>query len=309
MLIRLISLIFILLLGSSCILNSESPEETSSDEVNLIQMGDIVVTNAGNDSIVLLDEDGSYKATLVDSTTSSTLLYNGLAYDDLNREILFNYDSTTNSLDAVMAINLYDGEVRTVLTNNQLQGTLPGVARLTGGDLVVLEGTSMVEKFNSSNIRVGTPFLTGLTTTTADLTRLSDGGFIICSSGTANTVRIYNSAGVVQASATSASPTPTLGALASTSCTQAEDGTIYVAYSGGTDAVRAYNSTLSTVLWTFTDTNVLTTPGKLAVKPNGNVLITDTAFNHIVELTSSGALIRTIGGSVLATPNNIIVVK
>lgn len=310
MLMRLIYVVLILFLGTSCILSNESPVETSSDDVNLIQVGDIIVTNAGNDSIVLLDSDGTFKATLVDSQTDSTLIYNGLAFDDVNRVVLFTNDSTVAAQDSVKKIDLYDGEVSTLITNNQLNGTLPGLARLTGGDLVILEGTSAAEKFDSNGVRVGTPFLSGLQTNVADITRLSDGRMILCSSGTANTVRIYASTGgAAIATATSASPTPSLGALASTSCTQGADGTIFVAYSGGTDAVRAYDSTLSTVLWTFTDTQVLTTPGKLAVRSNGNILVTDTGFHHIVEIDSNGALVRVIGGSTLNNPNNIVVVK
>lgn len=307
---RFVSLSLLIFLVASCVLNTESPIETSSDLVNLIQRGDIVVSNSGNDSIILLDSDGNYKDTLVSEQTSTTILFNGLAYDSINKEVLFNYDHTTAALDAVKAIDLYDGSVRTVISNSQLNGTLPGVARLTNGDLVILEGTNGAEKFDANGVRVGNPFLTGLTTNIADVTRLIDGGMVICSSGTANTVRIYAATGgAATATATSVSPGPTLGALASTSCTQGDDGTIYVAYSGGTDAVRAYSSNLSTVLWTFTDTNVLTTPGKLAVSASGTILVTDTAFHHIVEISSTGSLVRVIGGAALNVPNNIVVVR
>jgi hypothetical protein len=303
-----ITLILLSLLLSSCILKNESPLESSSSEGNLIQSGDIVVTNAGNDTIVLLHEDGSYKDTLVDSQSDTQLIFNGLAYDAIHKNILFTYDHLTAVYDAVKTIDLYDGAVNTLITNNNLQGTLPGLARLTGGDLVVLEGTNTAEKFLANGTRSGTPFLATLTTNVADITRLSNGGFVTCSSGTANTVRTYNAAGVVQATATSASPTPTLGALAATSCTQNSAGNIIVAYSGATDAVRMYNSSLSTVIWTFTDTNVLTTPGKISLRQNGNILITDTGFHHIVEIDPNGALVRVIGGAVLSTPNNIVVI-
>jgi hypothetical protein len=297
-----------LLILSSCILTNESPIESSSNAVNLIQSGDIIVSNSGNDSIVLLDSDGNYKSTLVDSQTDATLIYNGLAYDWLNHQILYTHDSTTAALDKVNAISLYDGSVSTVISNNNLSGVLPGLARLTGGELLVLETTTTAEKFLSDNTRSGTPFLNTLTASVADISRLSTGGFVTCSSGTSNTVRTYNAAGVVQATATSASPLPTLGAMASTSCLEDPSGRIVVAYSGATDAVRVYDSTMATIAWTFTDTNVLTTPGKLAVRANGNILITDIAFHHIVEISSAGVLIGTIGGSVLSTPINIVVV-
>lgn len=293
---------------SSCLLKNESPLGSSSNDVNLIQSGDIIVTNAGNDTIVLLDENGVYKTSLVDSQSDTALIYNGLAYDTANDQILFVNDHTTAFYDAVKAISLYDGSTSTVISNSNLTGTMPGLARLTGGELLVLETTATAEKFLANGTRSGAPFIATLTTTVADINPLSTGGFVTCSSGTANTVRTYNAAGVVQATATSASPTPTLGALASTSCIQDSSGQIIVAYSGATDAVRVYNSALSTIAWTFTDTNVLTTPGKLAVRSNGNILVTDTGFNHIVEISPDGALVGVIGGAVLSNPNNILVV-
>lgn len=262
----------------------------------------------GNDSIVLLYSDGTYKSVLVDSPTDATLIYNGLAYDRVNNQILFTHDSTAAALDAVKGISLFDGAVTTVISNSNLTGVLPGLARLTGGELLVLETASTAERFLANNTRSGAPFIATLTATVADITRLSTGGFVTCSSGFANTVRTYNAAGVVQATATSALPSPTLGALASTSCAEDSSGRIIVAYSGATDAVRVYNSTMATIAWTFTDTNVLTTPGKIAIRANGNILITDTGFNHIVEISSTGALVQVIGGTVLSIPNNIVVV-
>ena len=80
-------------------------------------------------------------------------------------------------------------------------------------------------------------------------------------------------------------------------------------YSGTVDAVRAYNSTLTTTLWTYIDTNTLVTPGKIAIRPNGNLLIADQNFDHLVELNSNGGFVGTIGGVGLSDPLNIAVVK
>lgn len=300
--------LIVCLFFTSCILKNESPLESSGNDVNLIQSGDIIVSNSGNDSIILLDSDGNYKGVLVDSPTDSTLIFNGLTYDRINDVILYTHDSTTGSLDAVKSISLFDGEVSTVITNSNLNGILPALARLTGGELLIVEGTTAAEKFLANGTRSGAPFISGLTASVADLDRLSDGGFITCSSGTANTVRMYDATGTEVAMATSQLPLPTLGALAATSCAEDPDGRIVVAYSGGTDVVRVYDSTMTNVEWTFTDTNVLTTPGKLSVRSNGNILVLDTAFNHIVEINPDGGLVRVIGGAVLATPNNIVVV-
>lgn len=307
--IHLITLLFVLNL-TSCILTDESPLESSSNDVNLIQSGDIVVVNTGNDTIVLLDSNGTYKSVLFDSQTDATLSFGGLAYDSINKKILFTYDSTTAALDSVRSIDLFEGTTTSLISNANLNGTLPGIARLTGGELMVLEGTNTIEKFLSTGVRSGNPFLATLTTNVADISKLASGGFVTCSSGTTNTVRTYNADGTVVASATSAAPVgvPALGAQASTSCLEDVSGNIIVAYSGATDAVRAYNSTMTTVEWTYTNTAHLTTPGKLAKRSNGNILVTDTGFNHIVELDPNGVFVQIIGGAVLSTPSNIVVV-
>lgn len=304
---RLLSLSILFIL-TSCLVSSESPISSSANDVNLIQRNDIIVSNAGNDSIILLDSDGNYKATLVDVNTSTTITFNGLAYDGVNRKVLYAYDHQTAALDAIYGISLYDGSSHLVLSNNQLSGTLPGLARLTNGELLILETNGTIEKFSASGTRIGAPFTSTMTTTVADVSRRVNGGYVVCSSGTSNTVRTYTAAGVLQNTATSANPAPSLGGMAATSCSEAPNGNIIVSYSGTTDAVRAYNSNLSSVVWTFTDTNVLSTPAKLAIQANGNVLITDTGYDHIVELDSNGGFVRTIGGSVLSDPNNIVVI-
>jgi len=193
-----------------------------------------------------------------------------------------------------------------------LSGIIPGLARLTGGELLVLETTGSAEKFLAYNSRVGVTapaFIATLTATVVDIAKLSTGGFLTCSTGTAGTVRTYNAAGALQATSTSALPLPTLGALPATSCIQDSTGRIIVSYSSAPDYVRVYtDATMATIAWTFSDANVQSVPGKLEVRANGNILITDTTFNQIVEISSAGVLVGVIGGAVLASPNNILVV-
>lgn len=305
----LIKFIMPMLMLSSCLVKNESPLESTSDNANLIQSGDIIVANTGNDSIILLSSNGTYKTTLYDEPTSGNYSFNAISYDTLNDQILWNYDHVTAANDAVRAFSLYDGTVSVVVSNSNLTGTMPGVARLTGGQLVVLENTTTVEQFSSAGTRVGAPLSSALIATTVDVNPLSNGGFIVCSTSTANSVRTYSSSAVLAASATSASPAPSLGALAATSCIQDPNGRIIVAYSGATDHVRAYTSSaMTTVAWTFNDQNVLSTPGRLAVRADGNILISDTGLNQIVEISSSGSLVQVIGGSVLSIPSALLVV-
>lgn len=310
---RLISILSILAFTSSCILSSDSPIESSSDEVNLVQKGDIVVTNSGNDSIVLLNDDGSFKATLVDSITDAAILFNALIYDTLNKTIIYNFDHTTNSFDAIKKLDLYEGEATTLISNGNLNSTLQGLARLTNGDLVVLKNTTLIEKFNALGQRVTVNFpLTYPAATTVDVAPMINGQFMVCSSSTTNTLRTYTAAGVINATpvVTSTSPTPALAASGMSSCIQAADGTVYVVYST-IATVRAYNSAMTTTLWTYTDSNTLTAgqTSKIAIRSNGNLLIADRGYDHLLELTKDGAFVGVIGGVGLSDPLNIAVVK
>jgi hypothetical protein len=65
---------------------------------------------------------------------------------------------------------------------------------------------------------------------------------------------------------------------------------------------------MATVAWTYQDVNVLTNPEKIALRPNGNIIVFDQGFYHIVELTPDGVFVGHLGGAVLTTPNNIVVV-
>lgn len=305
------TLTFIILLGllSSCIISSESPIESSSNEVNLIQTGDIIISNTGTDSIILLNSEGTFKANLLD-VSDATLTMGALTFDAANDQILFTNDSTTAALDSVKSISLFDGTVSTYISNSNLTATgMTGIARLTGGEILVLEGTNTAEKFLSTGVRSGNPFINTLTTNVADIGPLATGGFVTCSSGTANTVRTYNAAAAVQTTATSAVPAPSMGSLmAATSCAQdATTGNIAVAFNGANDGVRMFNSTLSTIVWTYQDSNYLANPGKLSIRPNGNVLVLDLTANHIVEIDANGAFVQVINAP-LTTPNSILVV-
>jgi hypothetical protein len=301
--------LFNILLNFGCV-KEEEPIETFDSYVNKIQPGDIIVANGANDTVVLLDEDGRYKDTIITGSTSAALSFPALAWDDLNKQVLISYDHTTATLDKITGVSLLDLQLSTVISNSNLTGTMPGVARLTNGELVVLEGTTTAEKFTSAGVRSGAPFMNAtLIANTTDIAPMPSGDFVVCSSNAANTVRTYNSSGTLLNTATSVTPAPTLGAaVAASGCAVGPNGEIAIVFSGTTDGVRLFNSTLTTGTWNFIDTNVFVTPTKIAFKSNGNMLVLDTTFNHIVEISSTGSLVRTFGSDFLATPLAILVV-
>lgn len=304
-------LVLFLLSLVGCIPKQGSPISSYDNDVNLIQTGDIIVTNSGNDTIIQLDSNGNYKGVLVDSQTDPNILFNALVYDSINKKLLYVYDHNTATFDAVMSISLFDGSVRTELMNSNASGTLPGVARLADGGLLILKSsTNTAEKFSAAGARIGAPFVSALVATQTDIAPLANGGFIVCSSSVTTPVRLYSSAGVGGASATSVTPGPSMGsAMGATGCMEDSSGNIIVAYGGANAGVRSYNAALSAVNWTYQDANNLTTPRKFAIRPNGNLLVLDSGFNHIVELNTGGGLVQVIGGAVLSQPLNIAVVK
>jgi hypothetical protein len=62
------------------------------------------------------------------------------------------------------------------------------------------------------------------------------------------------------------------------------------------------------LLASFSNLTVLATPGGIAQRGNGNLLVADRALNYLVELTANGTFVRIVGDSVLSTPEMVLVV-
>jgi hypothetical protein len=307
------SILLLLVLATlwGCISESE-PIETFNSQANIIKSGDIIVVNTATDSVLLLDDDGTYKTTIYSARTDATVTIPAITWDSRTNRLLIMYDSTTATLDKILSVDPYDLSISTAYQNSTILTAtgLNGVARLTTGDLVVIESTATMEKFDTAWTRQGAPFMNAtLAATAADVAALSSGAFVVASSATATSVRSYNSAGTLVTTVSSTTPAPSLGAaVACTGVAMKGNGKVVAAFSGATDGVRQYSSDLSTVDWNFINATVLSTPTKIAVRANGNSLVPDSALNHIVEIDSSGVLVGTFASSILATPGSIVVV-
>lgn len=301
--------ILVLLLPAACVVGEKSPVETFNDSVNMIQSDDIVVVNQTNDSIILLDRDGNFKTTLVDEATSNTINYSGINWDSIDKRLLFVNDTNVANTESVKSISLYNGRVEDVINTIFLTGTLRSIARLTNGDYLIVESATTVEKFDTNLQRVGNPFFSALVNANNDLNSLSTGGFLSCSSSTGSAIRTHSATGATVATATSAAPVPSMGsAMQCIGADERPDGTIAVSFSGTNDGVRVFSADLSTVVWTYQNSTVLSNPGKLAVRSNGNVLVPDLSLHHIVELSSDGQFIRIIQGAFVASAGHIKVI-
>ena len=293
-----IYLLTIILFGFSCKLKQEIPTLTTSYQISV---GDIIITNSGNKSVLLLDSEGHFKATLLDLNQNETPT--GIAYNSTTKEILITVDGTA---DRVIAISTYSLAKRDFINDiGNLTGTLYGITQLTQGDIIISEGNT-IERYNSSGTRVTTgAWPKTLMTTSTTLRALTNGNFLSCSTGT-DLARIYDN------TATQVFTTAVSGIAGTTDlygCAVLSDGTIAIAWNGTTDTVQIRSSNLATVLASYSNitTTVLSNPRGIAQALNGNILVVDNTANHIAEITTSGTLVRTFGDAI-NTPIDIFVV-
>lgn len=276
-----------------------TPKENSQSEQTspCISSGDIVVSNSASDVVLVLYPNGLYKNIAFNVSNIAETVY-GLAWS-LSGELLVAVDGA----DRIVAVNPSDCSSRTFIADVNLTGNLRGITQLTGGDVLVVE-TSNIEKFNSLGFRVtagGWP--RALQTTATDVNKMSNGGFVHCSTG-ADVVRTYDAAGT-QVNTVASGIAATTDAAG---CLEMSDGNIVAVWSGTTDTVRIYSPNLGSTVASYSDVSLLSTPGSIAQRSNGNLLIVDRVLHYIVEITSSGTFVNIIGDGVLNTPEHILVV-
>lgn len=283
-----------------CIQKQNTPETRSR---YLINPGDIVVTNGGlngNKSVVLLDRNGGFKATLLDLLPAESPM--GLAWKDDTREVLITVDSAA---DRVLGVSAYTGEVSDFINDiGFLTGNLYGIAVLQDGSVKINE-TNNVENYSAGGVReVAGAWPKALMTAGTDLNPHSAGGFIYCSS-TSDQVRIYDDLGVQTATTVGSGIAATTDAFG---CAELSDGTIAIAWNGTTDTIQIRSANLSTTVASFSNTTILGNPRGIAEARNGNLLVVDQTNNIIVEITKTGTLVRTFAGSHLSVPVDILVI-
>ncbi|WP_127714253.1 hypothetical protein [Halobacteriovorax sp. HLS] len=275
----------------------EEPIETFSNFV--VQPGDVVVTNITNDSVVLLDSTGNFKRVLYDVQNNVEVPY-GVGWKADTLEVLVAVDGA----DRVMAISAVDGSARALIQTPFLSGSIRGVAQLTDGSIIVAESNG-VEKFDTNGNRITTGFpLTGGINNVENVYPKADGGFIVCARG-GDVVRTYTAAGVLQNSTASGIGGTTDGY----GCTELSDGTIATSWSGSTDTVSIYNSSLSSASATYNDTTTVPSPRGVAQLANGNLIVADATYHHIIEINpADGSFVGTFSSYGLSSPNQIYVI-
>lgn len=276
--------------------NQEPIPTTSS---LFVSPGDIVVTSITNDSVVLYSSDGTFKKVIYDLTNNAEIPY-GVGWKHDTNEIMIAVDGS----DRVMGVSAIDGTVRTIIQSASLSGSIRGVTQLVDGSILVAESNG-VEKFTTNGIRVTDGFpVNGGINNVENVFAKSDGGFIVCARG-GDVVRTYQADGTQDDS--------TASGIAGTSdgygCTELDDGNIVTAWAGTTDTVSFYDSGLNDAGFTFRDSSILPNPRGVTQLANGNIVVADATYHHLVEIDStSGEFVGILASSGLSTPNQVIVI-
>lgn len=295
-----IIIIFLITFFLGC--KKEDSIPTTSNQTYLVRPGDIVVVNGASRSLILLDSNGGYKTVLYDLDNIAESIYDVAFKSDTN-EIIF----TVNGSPRVGAVSVVDGSYRTLIADANLAGALKGITQLKNGDILVSE-VNNIERFTTNGVRrtsvsgVTWPNTLGGTSTTAEqLYATADGGFVVCSSGSDNVKRYTQNAVIV-------GPAVVSGIAATTDafgCIELADGKIAMAFNGTTDTIRTVSASMTGIATIYSDLAVLASPRTLTQALNGNILIVDSVYNQIVEITTSGSFVRTLGGSLIGTPNAV----
>lgn len=208
--------------------------------------------------------------------------------------------------DRVLSVSAEDCSVSEFETDPNIMGNIRGITRLASGDVLVVE--TAVERLNVLSNGRGSRTTNGgwpktLQTAGTGISARAGGGFVHCSTTTA-VVRTYDDSGTQINTKSSG----IIGTTIAADCRELKNGNIVTVWSGTTDTVSIYNPTLSSTVATFSDLAFLSTPGEVAQRGNGNLLILDRLLNYIVEIGEDGTFIRTLGGALLSTPEFIEVI-
>ena len=296
--IKIIFIFGFVIISNNCV-KQDSSLTTKSKDYAYAQTGDIVVTNYNSDSAMLLDAEGNFKSVIYNVTNNSTDQIMGVAWDSVKKKIVL---SISGSTDRVVSISPLDGSSSEVIVNTQFNGTPWGLTVDTSGNYLLIE-TSAIEKFDSNYQRVSdATFPVSLAMINPiQIGNVPSLGFVVCSAQSDVVSTFDNSFNVINSKTSTITDTND-----AYGCGSDDEGNIYVSWYGTTSTIAKYNTDFSSELLTYSDISVLRSPRGIAVKSNGNILVTDVHFHYIVELDSSFNFVRNLGAGYLNYPWHVL---
>lgn len=275
--------------------------------------GYVVIANNATRTVVLYDASFSESTARVLRQYPTGNVPASIAYYDSENILV----AVEGAPDRVDKINLRTAETTTgfILDSTNLTGTMKGIGRLSGGDVLVSDATTgaHMERFSVSSaspVRYTTGWpATLLNTTTMIYPASSSNAFVACAGGTSDMARVYTNVGGTTATVSATTPGTSLGsAHDAVGCAFDSNNRLVVAYNGTADAIRMYASTYTSVVWTYQDQALLSAPLTVGVRPTGNVLAIDTS-NLVVELSGSdGSFVTSYSPQHISTANQILVI-
>jgi len=296
--------LFALILSCSGCLIKEEPKATYSEL--LVTRGDIVVASFTSDSLVVFGSDGTFKRVLyqLPNTVGDTIT--GISWLEETNEILIAVDGTPDRVDALSVVT---GLARTFYNNTSyLSGSPLLIAQLkNSSDVIVSEGAT-IERFSYNGIREiwTTIWPTNVFANSQQLVALTNGNFLSCSSTAGLRITPDSTTDLTTGAYTAT------GAIATTTasygCGELSNGTIVVSWNGTSDAIQTYSSTLTGATTIVSNAVVFGDPRGIAIGEGDEIYVADATRNMIVEIDSTGNIIREFGNSYLQSPRAIMVV-
>lgn len=283
-----ISLALTALMSISCA-KKPGDDALADSSTNIFSSGDIVVSNSGSRTLLLFDATGKFKRVISSLSNTAGEIYTGVVLNKTTGQLIVAVDGAADRLLAISN----SGVETTYFTDAQFTGTIRGLTQLASGDLLIVE-TSNVERISSAETPIrrspaygGQTWPKALQTTATGINALPNGGFVHCSTGS-DVVRTYidNPVGIAHVATAASGIAATTDV---TDCRTDSANAVYAVFSGTTDTVRKYSTDLSTTAWSFSDLGILSTPSGMAVRADGRVLVLDTGFNHVVQISADGS--------------------
>jgi hypothetical protein len=100
------------------------------------------------------------------------------------------------------------------------------------------------------------------------------------------------------------------GATASYGCHELSNGTIIVSWNGAAaDYIYTYSATLTGATAIVNNIqSTLSDPRGIAIGENDEIYVADATLNKIVELDSTGTIVRQFGNGIVNAPRHLLVV-
>ncbi len=281
---------------TACLSGEEdSGSNTGKTSTSQSLSGNVIVSTTTTDAVIMFDSSGNF-LDLVYSPQSGAGQINGLSWNSNTEEVMISLDAA----DHIIAVNPLTKVKRTAFIHGQLNGAIRGLVQLPVSQNFLVVESNCLERFDSSGNRIAGiwPFCAGLSVP-QQLSPLASGGFVMCSTGT-DDLRVYDEdANLTKSVVVGSDPY---------GCTELSDGRFAIA-SRLNDEVRIYSSDLLTLDLTFDNTTYITDSRGIAEASNGNILVTDVAYDYVAEIDTSGNFVKSFGGWILNDPYDIIVIQ